>query len=69
MPEAILILLRDIAEARGFEQLTESADLSQKGLYKILSDAKGANPSFETIIKLLNALGVRLTVKARHRAS
>lgn len=69
MPEAILMALRDIAEARGFEQLAEAADLSQKSLYKILSDTKDAKPRFETIVKLLNALGLRLTVEERPHAS
>ncbi len=69
MPDAILMALRDIAEARGFEQLAEAADLSQKSLYKILSDAKDAKPRFETIVKLLNALGLRLTVEERPHAS
>lgn len=69
MPEAILIALRDIAEARGFERLAEAADLSQKSLYKILSETKDAKPRFETIVKLLNALGLRLTVEQRPRAS
>jgi probable addiction module antidote protein len=69
MPEAILMALRDIAEARGFEQLAEAADLSQKSLYKILSEAKDSKPRFETIVKLLNALGLRLTVEERPHAS
>ena len=69
MPEAILVALRDIAEARGFEQLAEAADLSKKSLYKILSDTKDAKPRFETIVKLLNALGLRLTVEESPHAS
>lgn len=69
MPEAILMALRDIAEARGFEQFAEAADLSQKSLYKILSDTKDTKPRFETIVKLLNALGLRLTVEERKHAS
>ena len=69
MPEAILLALRDIAEARGFEELAEAAHLSQKSLYKILSDTKDAKPRFETIVKLLNALGLRLTVEQKSHAS
>lgn len=69
MPDAILMALRDIAEARGFEQLAEAADLSQKSLYKILSETKDSKPRFETIVKLLNALGLRLTVEDRPHAS
>jgi probable addiction module antidote protein len=69
MPEAILMALRDIAEARGFEELAEAADLSQKSLYKILSDTKDAKPRFETIVKLLDALGLRLTIERKQKAS
>ena len=69
MPEAIIVALRDIAEARGFEQMAEDADLSQKSLYKIFSETKDAKPRFETIVKLLNALGLRLTVEERRHAS
>ena len=69
MPHAILMALRDIAEARGFEDLASAADLSQKSLYKILSDSKDAKPRFETIVRLLGALGLRLTVEAKSRAS
>lgn len=50
-------------------RLAEAADLSQKSLYKILSDAKDAKPRYETIVKLLNALGLRLTVEERPHAS
>lgn len=69
MPEAILMALRDIAEARGFEELAEAAHLSQKSLYKILSESKDAKPRFETIVKLLDALGLRLTVEQKRKAS
>lgn len=69
MPEAILMALRDIAEARGFEELAEAAHLSQKSLYKILSDSKDAKPRFETIVKLLDALGLRLTIEQKQKAS
>ena len=69
LTEAILTALRDIAEARGFEQLASDAHLSQKSLYKILSDAKDAKPRFDTIVKLLDALGLRLTVEEKQKAS
>ena len=69
MPEAILMALRDIAEARGFEELAEAAHLSKKSLYKILSETKDAKPRFETIVKLLDALGLRLTVEEKPVAS
>lgn len=69
LSEAILMALRDIAEARGFEKLASDAHLSQKSLYKILSESKDAKPRFDTIVKLLDALGLRLTVEEKQKAS
>lgn len=63
MPEAIISSIRDIAEARGFETLAKEAGLSQKSLYKILSDEKESKPRFETISHLVQALGLRFTVE------
>lgn len=63
MPEAILSALRDIAEARGFEELAKDAGLSEKSLYKILNEDKNAKPRFETIAQLIQALGLRFTVE------
>jgi probable addiction module antidote protein len=63
MPEAILMAIREIAEARGFEVLAKEAGLSQKSLYKILSEDKNAKPRFETISQIVHALGLRITVE------
>lgn len=62
-PEAILSAIRDIAEVRGYENLAREAGLSQNALYKILDEDKEAKPRFETIIQLLQALGLRFTVE------
>ena len=63
IPEALLVALRDVAEVRGFEKLAIDSGLSQKSLYKILSDKKDAKPRLETIHQILQALGLQLTVK------
>lgn len=63
MPEAIISAIREIAEARGYETLAKEAGLSQKALYKILSETKEAKPRFETIAQLIQALGLRFTVE------
>lgn len=67
MPEALLQALRTIAEAHGFEELAHDAHLSQKSLYKILSADKDSKPRFETISKILNALGLKLTVEPKKK--
>jgi probable addiction module antidote protein len=68
LPSAILKAIRDVAEARGFENLAKEAGLSQKALYKILSPDKDSKPRYETISQILYALGLRLTVEPLERA-
>lgn len=50
--------LGDIARARGMAQLARDTGLSREGLYKAL--APGGNPEFSTVVKVINALGLRL---------
>ncbi len=69
MPEAIILAIRDIAEARGYESLAKDAGLSQKALYKILSENKDTKPRFETISQIVHALGLRITVEPIDEAS
>ena len=63
MPEAVILALKDVAEARGYENFATEAGLSQNALYKILDAEKDAKPRFETIIQLFTALGMRMTVE------
>ena len=60
-PEAFLLSLKTIAEARGFKNFAEEAGLSRESLYRTLS-AEG-NPKLETVFKMLHALGMKLTVE------
>jgi probable addiction module antidote protein len=46
------------ARARGMSQVAEHAGLSRESLYKALSG--DGNPQFETIIRVLTALGLQL---------
>lgn len=50
--------LKDIARAQGMSKLAKDTGLGRESLYKTLS-SKG-NPSFETMQKILKALGFRL---------
>lgn len=52
--------LGDIARAQGMTQVAREAGLSRESLYKALSGQR--NPSFETILKVLAALGLHLRV-------
>jgi probable addiction module antidote protein len=72
LPDALLTALRTVAEATGFEELASRAQLSPKSLYKILSENRDSQPRFETVYRLINAIGLRLTVEPkpqRRRAS
>ena len=50
--------LGDIARARGIAQVATDAGLSRESLYKALSGER--NPTFETILRVVGALGLRL---------
>ncbi len=49
-----------VARAKGMTQLAEATGLSRESLYRALSD-KG-NPEFATVLKVMAALGLRLSV-------
>ena len=51
--------LGNLARARGMMQLAKDTGLTREGLYKALS-AEG-NPSLDTILKVMKALGLKLT--------
>jgi probable addiction module antidote protein len=54
--------LGDIARAKGMTQVAMDAGLSRESLYRALS-ADG-NPSLSTIIRVLDAVGIRLHASA-----
>src|SRR6266566_2687437 len=57
--------LGDIARARGMTQVARDTGLSRESLYKALSGER--SPDFDTILKVLNALGLRLHAEAAER--
>jgi len=59
-PDVFLRALADVAKVRGISQVAEDADLRRESLNKTL--APGARIEFDTVRKLLDALGLRLTV-------
>src|SRR5579875_2068780 len=58
-PALIAAALGDVARARGMVQLAKETGLTREGLYKALS--KDGNPNFGTVLKVLRALGLKLT--------
>lgn len=59
-PALIALALGSIARARGMAQLARDTGISREGLYKALS-AEG-NPEFATVMKVVKALNLTLTV-------
>jgi len=57
-PDVFLVAVRDVARARGMAQLAKDAGLGRESLYKAL--APGAKPRYETVLKLMRALGMQL---------
>jgi probable addiction module antidote protein len=54
--------LGDIARAKGMTQVARDAGLSRESLYKALSGER--SPGFDTVIKVIDALGLKLHAKA-----
>lgn len=63
--ELLLAVLGDIARSKGMGQIAKSLNLARESLYRSLS-ADG-NPSFSTVVKVLDALGYQLSIK--HKVS
>jgi probable addiction module antidote protein len=51
--------LGDIARAKGMAQVARDAGLSRESLYKALSGER--SPGFGTVLKVIEALGLRVT--------
>ena len=56
--------LGDIAKAKGMSQVARDAGLSRESLYKALSGERV--PGFDTILKVMAALGLKLHAEAVH---
>lgn len=59
-PDVFLSAIADVAKARGMSAIAQSTGLGRESLYKAL--APGAKPRYDTILKVLHGLGVKLTV-------
>lgn len=58
--------LNDIARVQNISALARDTGLDRSGIYKALS--KDGNPSFATVLKIMNALGLRIRVEASERS-
>lgn len=64
-PAFITQALGTVARARGMSQIAKETGLSRESLYKALS-AEG-NPEFSTVIRVMQALGMRFSVTTAER--
>ena len=62
--DAFLVAVRDVAKARGISTVAANAGLGRESLYKALKP--GAKPRFDTVRRLLGALGVKFDVVLPH---
>lgn len=65
-PVLLQAALGDIAKARGMSSIAKEAGVGRESLYKSLSS--DGNPSWQTITKVLAALGIGLEATARSSA-
>jgi probable addiction module antidote protein len=59
-PDMFLRAVANVAKARGMASVAEASGLGRESLYKAL--APGAKVRYETVRKLVDSLGVKLTV-------
>lgn len=62
-PALLAAALGDIARARGMTSLAQATGLSRESLYKSLSGERV--PSTDTLLKVIHALGLKLSVSVR----
>jgi len=63
-PNAFLVAVKTVARTRGMTQLAKDSGLGRTSLYKALSP--GSKPRYETVMKVVRALGVNLRAKISH---
>jgi probable addiction module antidote protein len=61
-PEELLRAVNAIARSRGMSQLARETGISREALYRAFSD--NGNPTLDTLLRVMKALGVRLAVAA-----
>lgn len=59
-PSFLTQALGAVARARGMSQIAQASGLSRESLYKSLSG--GGNPEFATVLRVMQAMGLRLSI-------
>jgi probable addiction module antidote protein len=58
--DLLLSAIKDVARARGMAQIAKDAGVGRESLYKSLE--AGSKPRFETVAKIVQAMGLKLSV-------
>jgi probable addiction module antidote protein len=61
-PDVFLSAVGHVAKARGMSTIANEAGLGRESLYKALTP--GAKPRYDTVLKVLHSLGVKLSISA-----
>ena len=61
-PEELLRAVSTIARSRGMSELARQTGISREALYRAFSE--NGNPTLDTLLRVMKALGVRLAVAA-----
>ena len=59
----LFAVIGDIARSKGMAQIANDLNLARESLYRSL--AKDGNPSFNTVVKVLDNLGYQLSVREK----
>jgi probable addiction module antidote protein len=62
-PKHIASALGDVARSKGMSEIARKAGVGRQALYNALSE--NGNPTLETLVGVLSALGLQLTVQKR----
>ena len=61
--EYVVEALGSFARAHGMTELSRKCGVARESLYRSLGS--GGNPEFDTVLKVLNAMGLRLTIRPK----
>lgn len=65
-PRHIASALGDVARSKGMSEIAKKSGLGRQALYNALSE--NGNPTLETLVAVLGALGLELTVQPKRAA-
>jgi probable addiction module antidote protein len=63
-PALVIHALGNIARARGMSEIARQSGLGRESLYKALSP--DGNPEFATVLRVVQALGIKLNARPSH---